>query len=479
MAKVSPNAAGLCVPMAITEDGWASVVEALQVRDGKPLQAARTAKVRDGVAIVPVNGPLSAKSNWMSDFFGSSTYEGIAKDVQHALDSEEVHSILLDIDSPGGSGWGCGELGKFIYAARSQKPIVAYVGGMMCSAAYWLGSAATEIVADPEAWVGSIGVRITMVDTSKMEESVGVKVYNIVSEQSPYKVADAAVESDRARVAATITDMAAVFVADVAQFRGVSSATVKAEFGKGDVLVGKAALKAGMVDRLGSFESTLASLAAPQVKGNRPMSKAKSPEAKYLAAKCDGCDRDMDDDDDVYCAACNRGSDAKALLDVTGVKSYSEAFAVVSAWKIAAEEVSALRETLNKQKADADAKDFDAAIADAKGKRLLAASDDHKRNKAALAFKGTPSAMDSLRSFLSAFDPLIEVSGSRSSAPSAAPAEPQTGASGVTALTDEEKRIADKFGLKHEAVLKNKARLATVAKAPKIQNENDDEEDAA
>src|SRR6185295_1623379 len=99
----------------------------------------------------------------------------------------------------------------------------------------------------------------------------------------------------------------------------------------------------------------------------------------------------------------------KALLTLTGKASHDEAVATISGWKIAAEEVSALRETLAKQKAEADAKEFDAAIAEAKGKRLLAASDEHKRNKAALAFKGAANAMDSLRSFLSAFDPLIEV----------------------------------------------------------------------
>ena len=52
------------------------------------------------------------------------------------------------------------------------------------------------------------------------------------------------------------------FVEAVADNRGVSPARVLDGFGRGDVLIGAAAVAAGMADGLGSFESVLAQLVA-------------------------------------------------------------------------------------------------------------------------------------------------------------------------------------------------------------------------
>ena len=54
-----------------------------------------------------------------------------------------------------------------------------------------------------------------------------------------------------------IDSIASVFTAKVTAYRGVSEKKVNADFGQGGVLVGVAAVKAGMADGIGTFESAL------------------------------------------------------------------------------------------------------------------------------------------------------------------------------------------------------------------------------
>jgi hypothetical protein len=53
--------------------------------------------------------------------------------------------------------------------------MVAISNAMMASAAYFIGSAADEVVVTPSGHAGSIGVYTVHIDQSKMNESLGIK----------------------------------------------------------------------------------------------------------------------------------------------------------------------------------------------------------------------------------------------------------------------------------------------------------------
>jgi ClpP class serine protease len=59
-------------------------------------------KIREGAAVIPVVGPLFRYANIFTAISGASSYEVLAKDFTSALENPDVHSIILDIDSPGG-----------------------------------------------------------------------------------------------------------------------------------------------------------------------------------------------------------------------------------------------------------------------------------------------------------------------------------------------------------------------------------------
>jgi hypothetical protein len=174
--------------------------------------------------------------------------------------------------------------------------------------------------------------------------------------------------------------------------------------------------------------------------------------------------------------AFNKISDErKQLLSLTGKDSVAEAMGILAAWKSSAGELHSVKAEMEKKAAEQEARDFDAEIVAGKAAHKLAPSDSHERNLFALSFKGKPDAIATVSAYVKTLQPLV---------PSAnianAPAEPQTNAPAVVALTDEEKRIAAKLSISLEALIKNKQRLALKAsQAPSKRVDNDDEEDAA
>lgn len=261
-------------PWAITEDYLHTILdiarrntespEAVAAKLGRQLENTYEVEYRDGVAILNIEGPLFRYANLFTAISGGTSYELLAQDFTSAIENDGVRAVLLNVNSPGGEADGVNELAEMIYNARGTKPIVAYVGGMGASGAYWIASAADRIVADQTALLGSIGVRTALLDDSKAMEDMGLREYVIVSSQSPNKDVDPSDESDRARVQTVVDDLAAVFVAKMARNRGVSEETVLSDFGQGDIMIANKAIESGLADSIGSFEGTLEQLAAPQ-----------------------------------------------------------------------------------------------------------------------------------------------------------------------------------------------------------------------
>lgn len=249
--------------------------EAVSARLGRPLVNARSVEVRDGVAVIPIQGPIFRRGNMLSEVSATTSTEVVARDLRVALDSPDVRAILLNVDSPGGEVNGVNELANMIFAAReSGKPIKAYVSQMGTSGAYWLAAATHEIVVDATAQLGSIGVR-TVLQATKAQAGV----YEFVSSQSPRKVVDPSTEQGRAEIQERVDALASVFVASVARFRGVDEQRVIRDFGAGGVKVGAHAVAAGLADREGSFESIIAELAdQTQSSGGRIRMAANNPE---------------------------------------------------------------------------------------------------------------------------------------------------------------------------------------------------------
>lgn len=251
-----------------------------RIGSAKREQAAR-AEAKSGVnsggviAVIPIHGIIDHRARMVEDSssgVGTST-ELVGRYFDAAVADSNVGAILLDVDSPGGSVAGVQELSDKIYAARGTKPIVASANDLMASAALWIGSAADEITVTPSGLVGSVGVIAEHVDFSKSLEQEGIKPTLITS--SPFKAEGNPYEplgdEARAEIQRQVDLYHGEFVGALARNRSLPAAMVEANFGKGRVMKADEAARAGMVDRVESFEQTVARMigaAAPQPDGS-------------------------------------------------------------------------------------------------------------------------------------------------------------------------------------------------------------------
>jgi len=258
-------------PWAITETALHTILEvaareneapeAVAAKLGRQLQNSYNATERDGVAIIPVTGPLFRYANIFTAISGASSYELIARDFMSALENPQITSIILDIDSPGGEVNGVSELASMIFEARGTKPIIAYASGDAASGAYWIASAADEIVVSETSALGSIGVVGIYRGKSAKESAETVE---IVSSQSPHKRLDPMNDDGRAKLQTRIDSMADVFVSTIARNRSVTPDHVLEHYGGGDVMIGAHAVNAGLADRVGSLERLITELSSPK-----------------------------------------------------------------------------------------------------------------------------------------------------------------------------------------------------------------------
>jgi capsid assembly protease len=260
------------MPDAATLAAWKNdpAREALATRPGDRLGNAPSARVRDGVAIVPVAGPIFRYANLFTSFSGASALSDLAENMQAAISDSRVRAILLEIDSPGGEVTGLNEAAALIAQAAALKPTVAYVEGSAMSAAYWLASAASEIVLSSTAAVGSLGAVVAMRVAQEDPAKSGRRTYRFVSSQTPNKLFDPATDSGAARVQAFADRIAAEFLVEAATNRGMSVADLLTASDGGGVLVGSDAVDAGLADSIAGFEATLTYLAAGLGKTRAP-----------------------------------------------------------------------------------------------------------------------------------------------------------------------------------------------------------------
>lgn len=214
------------------------------------------------IAVIPVYGVLVPRANMMSDMSGGTSFDALTAKLREALGNPNVSTIVLDVDSPGGSVAGATEFAREVMRARTKKPIVAIANFTMASAAYWLASCATEIVASPSAAVGSVGVFTIHEDLSKALEMEGIKQTYISAGKYKTEANDTTPLSPEAEafIQKRVDEAYALFCGDISKGRGVPLDDVRTGFGQGRTLSAQEALSIGMVDKIATFDATIARL---------------------------------------------------------------------------------------------------------------------------------------------------------------------------------------------------------------------------
>ena len=241
----------------IDSDGHSINPSLLQTSSRPILDGSHSVTYEDSVAILPVVGPIFPRANLFTSFSGGTSLELLAKDFNVALNDDNIETIILNVDSPGGDVTGVSEFSDMLFNAREKKNIISYVYGMGASAALWIASASSKVILGNTAEMGSLGVVAGYVSTKDSDEKKGIKHIEIVSSQSPNKRPDVTTNEGRAQIQKLVDDVADVFVATVARNRGISSEEVLSKFGQGKMFVGQESVDRGLADGLGSLEGLI------------------------------------------------------------------------------------------------------------------------------------------------------------------------------------------------------------------------------
>ncbi len=161
-------------------------VEAAQA--ARATRKAAVANLGGGIAVLGLYGLISQRASMVDGMSGSggTSVEKFTQGFREAMADDAVGGIIIDIDSPGGSVSGLQDLWDEIMSARGTKPVYGLVNSLCASAAYWIGSACSQLYAVQGSLVGSIGVYMQHVDASEAMKMDGLNATYISA--GKYKV---------------------------------------------------------------------------------------------------------------------------------------------------------------------------------------------------------------------------------------------------------------------------------------------------
>ena len=220
----------------------------------------RLLSIQGSVAVISIRGALTNRDSGYGSY--ETTYPEIRQALIAAAVDPQVKAIVLDINSGGGAVTGVSDTANLIRKVDGIKPVHAFTDGMMCSAAYWLGSSARSVKATEMSEVGSIGVITTHVSFFRMYQEIGIDA--TVIRAGEFKALGHPMEqlSDKAKgvIQAQLDQMYGMFASYVADRRGMSLDVFNKTAGEGRVFIGVKAVDAGLVDAITNFDKLISNL---------------------------------------------------------------------------------------------------------------------------------------------------------------------------------------------------------------------------
>lgn len=298
------------------------------------------------IGVVRVEGPLAQRA--AADLCAYvDGYDALSE--RFALALEAADGVLMVIDSPGGDVAGLEQAVGRMKRAKdaSGKRVVAYVDEMAASAAYWIASAvADEIVVPASGRVGSIGCIGASVDMTAAAEAAGER-WTVIrepagkAESMPFAPIGALAEE---RLSATVKAAAGRFFGAVSKSRGLTTREIRGL--NGAMFEGRAAVDAGLADRIGTLEQAAALAMSGKPKNESRNRAAEGDTMKLHAVVCAKLGLDADTSEaDVAEVFAGQIDAMKAKLE-----AHSEKSARVEALEA---EIAALKATAAEAEIDA------------------------------------------------------------------------------------------------------------------------------
>jgi protease-4 len=216
------------------------------------------------VALVRATGAISMEGEGLLDS-GGIAERRLVRMLSRLERDDDVKTVVLRIDSPGGSALASDLLWHALMRLRGKKPLVVSVGDLAASGGYYLASAGTTIFADEASIVGSIGVVGGKIAANQALEKIGVHAETFSARPGDARAASRAAfesllmpwdDATRERVLETMTGIYELFLSRVAEGRRIPVERVRAS-AEGRIFGGRDALARGLVDQIGGLREAI------------------------------------------------------------------------------------------------------------------------------------------------------------------------------------------------------------------------------
>ena len=182
----------------------------------------------------------------------------LVKLIDQARDDNRIKSVVLRVNSPGGSAVASELIRHALERTREVKPVVVSMGDFAASGGYWISMGGTKVVSSPNTITGSIGVfgLAPTFEHSLQLAKIGqgsVSTTWLANAERPTQPMDSRLEDILTQsVARTYSN----FIGVVAKSRKLAPQYVQT-VAQGRVWTGQQALERKLVDQIGDFESAV------------------------------------------------------------------------------------------------------------------------------------------------------------------------------------------------------------------------------
>lgn len=208
----------------------------------------------DKIAVISVNGLIIDGLAKPGCAGGDTT----ASQIKDARLNPEVKSIILRVNSPGGSVRASELIRSELSAARaSGKPIVVSMGSMAASGGYWISTPANTIIASSSTITGSIGIFGIINTFENTLANIGIHTDGVSSSS----LADVSITKQLPPEVSQLIQMDIDnsyknFISLTAQSRNKTPEEVN-KIAKGQIWTGSESITNHLVDQLGDFDDAV------------------------------------------------------------------------------------------------------------------------------------------------------------------------------------------------------------------------------
>jgi protease IV len=227
-------------------------------QDSTRFKKSSTLFSKKGIAVVDIYGPISFPQ-YSTNLIPAGANLTLSQLTQIRQD-DNVKGLILRINSPGGTVGASQEIYHAIKKIKDEKniPIVAQIGDVGASGAYYAALGADTIFSNPGSLVGSIGVIIGNVSIDEFAQKYGLD-YNVYKSGAYKDILSMWRESSKQEkelLQNLVDNVFEQFQADFIDSRKISKKDAE-KVSQGQIYTGLQALELNLIDKIGGYEDSL------------------------------------------------------------------------------------------------------------------------------------------------------------------------------------------------------------------------------